>query len=73
MMLRIRDVEIAEKYMGATFRLKGHDREECFEGVDSFKYLGCVLHWLDEDWPAVCWNIGRARQFWGRLGKLVRR
>ena len=41
--------------------------------MDSFEYLGCVLHWLDEDFPEVVWNIGGARQVWGRLGKLLRR
>ena len=44
-----------------------------FLGVYSFKYLGCVLHRTDEDWPAVRHNIVRARKFWGRLGKLLRR
>ena len=67
------DVEIAEKYTGATFSLTGEDGAECFEGVDSFKYLGRVLNRLDEDWPAVFRNIWRARQVWGRLGKLLRR
>ena len=41
--------------------------------MDSFKYLGWVLHRLDEDWPEVRWKIWRARQVWGRLGKLLRR
>ena len=46
---------------------------ECFEGVDSFKYLGRILHHTDEDWPAVCRKIWRARQVWGRSGKLLSR
>ena len=46
---------------------------ECFEGVDSFKYLGRILHHTYEDWPAVCRKIWRARQVWGRLEKLLRR
>ena len=41
--------------------------------MESFKYLGCVLHRTDEDWPAVFRNIARARQVWGSLGKFLRR
>ena len=41
--------------------------------MDSFNYLGRVLHRTDEEWPAVRWNIGRARQVWGSLGKLLSR
>ena len=26
----------------------------------------------DNDWAAVRWNIWKARQIWGRLGKLLR-
>ena len=51
----------------------GDDGEECFEGVDYFKYLGRVLHRSEEDWTLVRWNIRRARQVWGYLGKLLRR
>ena len=66
-------MEIAEKCTGAAFSLTGDDGTECFEGVDAFKYLGRVLHRTDDDWPAVLRNIRRARQVWGRLGKLLRR
>ena len=41
--------------------------------MDSFKYLGQILHQVDDDWLAVLCNIWRARQFWGFLGKLLRR
>ena len=41
--------------------------------MDSFKYLGRVLHQPYKDLPAVFRNIWRARQVWGRLGKLLRR
>ena len=51
----------------------GDDRTECFEGLDPFKYLGRVLHQTDNDCPEVLSNIRRARQVWGRLGKLMRR
>ena len=66
-------MEIAAKCKGATFSLIGDDGAEYFYGVDLFKYWGRVLHWADEEWPAVRRNIGRAIQFWGRLGKLLRR
>ena len=48
-----RDVEIAAKCTGATFVLMGKDGVEYFDRVDSFKYLGRVLHRLDENWPEV--------------------
>ena len=53
MRLRRWDVEIAAKCVGATFSLTGYDGAECFEGVYSFKYLGCVLHRTDENWTEV--------------------
>ena len=58
---------------GGGVSLAGDDRVECFEGVDSFKYLGRVLHRTDVEYPAVRRNIGRARTVWGFLGKLLRR
>ena len=66
-------MDIAEKCMGATFSITGEDGAECFEGVESFKYLGWILHQSDEDWLAVLRNIWRAIQVWGQLGKLLRR
>ena len=49
MKLRQRDVEIAAKRVGVTFVLTGDDRAEFFVGLESFKYLGRVLHRTDED------------------------
>ena len=66
-------MEIAAKCTGATFSLTGDNGSECFEGVDSFEYLGRVLYQEDDGWPAVLRNIRRVRQDWGRLGKLIRR
>ena len=37
-------MEIAEKCTGTTFSVTGYNGAECFEGVDSFEYLGRVLH-----------------------------
>ena len=41
--------------------------------MESFKYLGWILHQADEDWPAFLRNIWRARKVWGKLGKFLRR
>ena len=65
-------MEIAAKFTGATFSLTGDNRAECFEWIDTFKYLGRVLHSTDDYWPEVLRNIRRARQVWGRLGKFLR-
>ena len=37
-----------------------------------FSYLGRILHWLDDDWPAVLRKILKVRQVWWSLGKLLR-
>ena len=44
-------MEIAANCTGATFSLTGEDRADCFEGLDSFKYLGQILQRMDEEWP----------------------
>ena len=41
--------------------------------VETFKYLGTILERSDNKWPAVLWNVGKARRVWNRLGKLLRR
>ena len=46
-------MEIEAKYTGYIFSLMGKDVVECFEGVESFKYLGRVLHRSDKDWSEV--------------------
>ena len=38
-----------------------------------FKYLGCTLDRSDDDWNSVLRNISKARQVWGRLGKMIQR
>ena len=72
--------EVAEKRCGDSGKVhrgdlqpSGGQQEECFEGVDSFNYLGWVLHLTDDDWAEVLRNILRARKFWGLIGKLLRR
>ena len=66
-------MDIAAKCLLVTFSLTGDDGADFFEGVDSFKYLERVLHQMDDDWPVVLCNIRRARQFWGRIWKFMRR
>ena len=43
-----RDVAIAENFKGGNFSLTGEDGAECVEGVDYFKYLGRILHQVEE-------------------------
>ena len=66
-------MDIEAKCTQSTFIIAGEDGAECFEGVDYFKYLGSILQQADEDWLVIIQNILRARQVWGRLGKLLRR
>ena len=66
-------MEISENCTGANFYLTGEDGAECVEGVNYLKYLGRILHRVDEDWLAVLRNIQRTRQVWGQLGRLLRR
>ena len=42
------------------------------EVVALLTYLGGVLDYSDDDWPAVRSNIGKARQFWLILGVILR-
>ena len=39
--------------------------------MGSFKYLEILLDRSDKDCPAVLHKISKARQVWGRLGKLL--
>ena len=59
------DAEIETNCTGETFSLIGKDGAECFETVDP-----------TPDGKGLAGgsrNICRARQVWGRLGKLLRR
>ena len=66
-------MDISENCMGETLSLKGEDEEECFEGLDSLKYLVQLMRLSDDDWPEILRNIHRSIQVWGRLGKFRRR
>ena len=69
---RRKDVAIARRCEEASFRLTGEDEVECIEGVETFKYLGQILDWPDDDWLEVFRNVSKALQVWRRLGKLLR-
>ena len=58
--------------MEADFSLKGEDGAESLNGVDSFRYLGRILHRSNDNWPVVLRNIWKARQVWDNLGELLR-
>ena len=62
---RRREVKRATKCTGATFSLTRKEREECFEGVDSFKYLNPDLHQTYKDWLTVRQNIWRGSNISG--------
>ena len=62
---------IADKCSEATFILIGVDEAEHIEGVGRLKYLGGLLDRSDDNWPEVLNNIRKARQVWGKLGKLL--
>ena len=58
--------------MEAAFSLTGEDDAERIEGVETFKYLGRILDWSDNDCPAVFQNVGKAHLVWIHMGKLLR-
>ena len=62
---------IENKCTEATVILMGEDGEDNIEGVDSFKYMGRLLNWLEYDWPTVLKNIWKPRKVWGSLGKFL--
>ena len=41
------------------------------KSVSEFKYLGIILTAMDDDWPAVVGNLGKARRIWGRLSRVI--
>ena len=48
------------------------DKAEFSGSVVNFKYLGYMLYRSDNDWPEVLRNVGKARQVWSQLGKMLR-
>ena len=46
---RKRDVTIVSRCTEATLGITGEDDVECIEGVETFKYLGRILDWSDDD------------------------
>ena len=70
---RRRDVAIASRCKEVMLSLTGEDDAEFIGGVETFKYLGRILDWSDDKWPAVLRNVGKARRVWNWMGKLLRR
>ena len=64
---------IADKYLEVTSSLTGEYKAECIEGVEVFKYFGCIMDRSHENWLAVLQNIRKGQQVQGRLGKMLQR
>ena len=41
--------------------------------METFKYLGRILDWSDDDWSAVLWNSGKVQRVWSQIWKMLRR
>ena len=46
---------------------------EPIQNVSTFRYLGRVLMDGEDDWIAVLDNLGKARDSWGRLSRILSR
>ena len=68
---RRREAAIARRCTEASFILTVEEEAEYIEGVDTFKYLGRMLDWSDNNWTAVFRNVRKVRQVWKCLGKLL--
>ena len=66
-------MEITDRCSEATFILTGEEEAEFIEGVKVFKYLGRLLDWSDDNWPAVLQKIRKLHQVWGQIRKMLRR
>ena len=64
-------MKIVVKRSEATFSLTREDETERIDGVGRLKKPGRLLDWSDDDWPEILHNISKARQVWGRLGKIL--
>ena len=47
--------------------------EEILNSVRQFKYLGRIVSYDDNDTPAICRNIKKARWQWGQFSKVLER
>ena len=65
---RLAETEVRES-TEMTFEVHG----ERLQTVPSFKYLGRILMEGDDDWPAVAGNLGKARESWGRIKRILSR
>ena len=70
---RRRDVTISSQCVEASFSLTGEDEVECIEVMETFTYLVLILDRSDNDCAAVLRNVGKSRQVWSQIGKLLKR
>ena len=63
-----KNAEAAAKAQDESFSAYGVE----LETVDSFKYLGRLLRYDDNDAMAIRSNLGKARAMWGRLSRVLR-
>ena len=65
---RLVEIEIQESTEMA-FEVYGKQ----LQTVPIFKYMGRILAVGDDDWPTVAGNLGKARESWGRLQRILSR
>ena len=46
---------------------------EELEQVSTFRYLGRPLSATDNDWPALYWNLRKARKRWAQVSRVLTR
>ena len=66
-------MKIAAMCLEAMFSLTAEEEAARIEGVEVFRYLGRLMDPSNNDWPEVLHNTRKARQVWGRIGKLLQR
>ena len=64
---------LAEMEVRESTEMAFEDYGEQSKTVPSFKYLGRILTEVDDDWPALAGNLGKARKSWGRTQRILRR
>ena len=70
-----RNLGMVSEYIPFLIPLFTNDLTYCnmLQRVPNFKYLGRILTEGNDDWPAVAGNLGKARESWGRLQRILSR
>jgi hypothetical protein len=50
-----------------------HIQDQQLDMVQKFHYLGGPLTSNDDDWAAMIWNLGKARQRWSMIALVLSR